>query len=128
MSKLKQASATGPEISLAYLHDIADGSNEFMVEMIDIFLNQTPAYFENLEQAIASHDWATVAEISHKVRPTFTFVGVEGATEKLAEMERNARSGENLQQIVADFAFLNPLVQSVFVKLKTIRAELHGQA
>lgn len=128
MSKLKQASTTGPEISLAYLHDIADGSNEFMVEMIDIFLNQTPAYFENLEQAIALQDWTTVAEISHKVRPTFTFVGVEGATEKLAEMERNARLGENLEQVVADFAALKPLVQGVFVKLKSIRAELQGQA
>lgn len=127
MSKLKQASASGPEISLAYLQDIADGSNEFMVEMIDIFLNQTPEYFENLEKAIQLGDWATVAEISHKVRPTFAFVGVESATETLAQMERNARSTKNLNQISGDFAELKPLVEGVFAKLKTIRAELQGQ-
>lgn len=124
MTKLKQESAAGPEISLAYLHDIADGSNEFMVEMIDIFLSQTPDYFVNLEAAIQTQDWTKVAEIAHKVRPTFSFVGVDVATETLADMERNARSGEKLDKIVDDFAELKPMVNSVFSKLREIRADL----
>ena len=126
MTKLKQDAAAGPEISLAYLHDIADGSNEFMVEMIDIFLSQTPEYFVNLESAIQTKDWSKVAEIAHKVRPTFSFVGVDTATETLAAMERNARSGEKLDKIVDDFAELKPMVNSVFSKLRDIKANLQA--
>ena len=60
-------------LNLAYLQDIADGNAEFMIEMMDIFLKQTPAYLAEIDQALRVEDWRSVAEISHKIRPTFAF-------------------------------------------------------
>ena len=38
-----------PSLSLAYLQDIADGNAEFMIEMMDIFLKQTPTYLAEID-------------------------------------------------------------------------------
>lgn len=124
MTKLRQSSSVRPEISLAYLHDIADGSNEFMVEMIDIFLNQTPAYLNQIEQAILEKDWLTVAEISHKVRPTFAFIGVKEAIDVMASIENYARSGTNLEKVAEEFNQFKPMSAELFDRLIQIRNEL----
>ncbi|MFM6976874.1 MAG: Hpt domain-containing protein [Sphingobacteriaceae bacterium] len=126
MAKLKPGSADSPEISLAYLHDIADGSNEFMVEMIDIFLHQTPGYLNQIETAIQHKDWVTVAEIAHKLRPTFAFIGVQEAIDAMATMEKYARSGMHLDQISVVFNEFKPLTDGLFSKLKEIRNGLAG--
>lgn len=124
MSKVLQKTTSGPEISMTYLHDIADGSNEFMIEMIDIFLHQTPAYIEEIDAAIISADFSVMAEIAHKVRPTFAFIGVEEATIAMAEIENLARSGKNLELIRAEFDRIKPMIGSVFIKLQEIKADL----
>ncbi len=124
MNKLKSVQPAEPEISLAYLKDIADGSQEFMVEMIDIFLHQTPAYLAELEKSIENKDWSTVAEIAHKVRPTFTFIGVDQLTEIMASIEQKARSGEDLSTISKEFNEVKPLLRRVFEKLAELRKEL----
>jgi len=40
------------KVDLSYLNDIAGGNVEFVIDMIDIFLEQTPVYFEELNAAI----------------------------------------------------------------------------
>lgn len=124
MTKAVKNPQSGPEISLAYLHDIADGSNEFMVEMIDIFLQQTPDYLNQIEQGIEIGDWATVAEIAHKIRPTFAFIGVDEAKEVMAVIENKARSGEDLESIAPEFREFKTLSAGVLNKLIGIRNDL----
>lgn len=124
MNKLKSVQSVEPEISLAYLKDIADGSQEFMVEMIDIFLHQTPGYLAQLETSIEKKDWTTVAEIAHKVRPTFTFIGVDQLTQIMASIEQKARTGEDLASISKIFNEIKPLLTRVLEKLAEMRKEL----
>lgn len=127
MAKVLHKSAAKLEISLNYLHDIAEGSNEFMVEMIDIFLNQTPGYINEIDTAISSGDWSVVAEIAHKVRPTFAFIGVEEASNVMAKIENLARSADQSATIKSEFEKLKPLLGSVFQRLNEIRNELSAE-
>jgi HPt (histidine-containing phosphotransfer) domain-containing protein len=84
------------EIDMSYLSDIAGGSEEFMIEMIDIFIEQTPLYFEQLEEAVNSRDWKAVGDVAHKIKPTLAFMGIEEAKDIMADIERKARiNGKN---------------------------------
>lgn len=123
MTKLKAIDHTELELNLAYLHDIADGSKEFMLEMIDIFLSQTPEYVSQIQRSIEQKDWLVVAEIAHKIRPTFTFIGVDVATQTMASIEHKARSGVHLEEIAHDFNQLKPILDGVFRKLLEIRKD-----
>lgn len=111
-------------IDLSYLKDVASGSNEFMVEMIGLFLAQTPSYFEQLNQHIQDGNWSGAADIAHKIKPTLAFMGVESARISMAEIEQNARNLVNLNTIPEAFNKLNDLSKELFVKLEEVKKEL----
>lgn len=113
-----------PQLNLSYLKEIADGSNEFLLEMIAIFLHQTPEYLDQISQAIALEDWQTVAEISHKIRPSFAFIGADDTKEIMAQMEHMARSGQNLTAIAALFAQVQGSSKQLFESLLKIKEDL----
>ena len=61
------------DFDLSFLYEIADGSNEFIVDSIDLFLQQTPELLTTITNAIASGDWATAGGASHKLKPNLGF-------------------------------------------------------
>ena len=111
-------------LDLSYLQDVANGSNEFMIEMIQLFLDQTPAYFEQLDQLINDLNWPDVAEISHKIKPSLTFMGIETARDSMAEIEQNARNLKNLETIQPAFKLLKEMSVELFLKLAQIKSDL----
>jgi HPt (histidine-containing phosphotransfer) domain-containing protein len=111
-------------LSLAYLQDIADGNAEFMIEMMDIFLKQTPAYLAEIDQALLVEDWRTVAEISHKIRPTFACIGADDTKDEMAKIETIARSGRDLEKIAPLFKHVQVASTTLFEKLLLLRKEL----
>ena len=111
-------------LDLSYLQDVANGSNEFMIEMIQLFLDQTPGYFEQLDQLIKDLNWPLVAEISHKIKPTLTFMGIESARANMAEIEQNARNLENLDTIPPAFKLLKDMSVQLFIKLAQVKSDL----
>ena len=111
-------------LDLSYLQDVANGSNEFMIEMIQLFLDQTPGYFEQLDQLIKDLNWPLVAEISHKIKPSLTFMGIESARVSLDEIEHNARNLKNLETITPAFKILKEMSVQLFIKLAQVKSDL----
>ncbi|MEO5911958.1 MAG: Hpt domain-containing protein [Pelobium sp.] len=114
-------------IDLSYLREVASDNTEFMVEMIDIFIAQTPGYVELLTNAIENKDWTKMAEMAHKIKPTFSFIGVESAQEKMAEIEKRSRDQEDYEGILADFSAMKPVFIEIFDRLEDKKAELLAQ-
>lgn len=121
--KLKNNSADF-NIDLSYLQDVVSGSNEFMIEMIELFLTQTPAYFDQLGQLIKDENWSAVADIAHKIKPTLAFMGVESASGSMAEIEQNARNLKNLETVPPAFKLLKDMSVELFIKLAQIKSDL----
>jgi len=111
-------------LDLSYLKDVSSGSNEFMIEMIDLFLAQTPEYFENLAQFVRDENWVKVGELAHKIKPTLAFMGADSAKETMAEIENKARNLINTESISASFKELHDFSAILFAKLKEVRKEL----
>ena len=111
-------------VDLSYLRDVSSGSNEFMVEMIELFLEQTPVYFEQLDQFIKDGNWPKVADIAHKIKPTLAFMGVDSAKVSMAEIELKARNLQDMHEISPAFDLLKALSAELFSKLQEIKDEL----
>jgi HPt (histidine-containing phosphotransfer) domain-containing protein len=116
----------GFKLDLSYLKDVASGSDEFMIDMIDLFLDQTPAYFEQLEQFISEENWSKVADIAHKIKPTLAFMGVDSARESMAEIEQNARNLINLETISPAFQLLKEMSVQLYKQLAEVKASLQN--
>ncbi len=111
-------------IDLTYLRDVSSGSNEFMIEMIELFLEQTPVYFEQLRQFIAEENWAKVAEIAHKIKPTLAFMGADSAREIMSEIETSARNLTDTESIRPAFESLHEFSGTLFNKLNEVKKEM----
>lgn len=114
------------QIDLTYLNDIAGGDAEFMIDMIDIFIEQTPVYTEQLIQAVDAKDWKTVGDIAHKIKPTLAFMGVNKAKDQMAAIEQNARTESNLEEIPNDFAEIKAVCESLYVLLQKVKTDLQA--
>jgi HPt (histidine-containing phosphotransfer) domain-containing protein len=114
-------------LDLSYLNDISGGSAEFMIEMIDIFLEQTPLYFNDMATAIGQKDWVVVANVAHKIKPTLAFMGRDDAKDDMQKLEHSARNQEGLDRIEPEFLRLQALCHDLFGKLASYKKELQAQ-
>lgn len=115
------------DIDLSYLNDIADGNAEFIIDMIDIFMEQTPVYFDQLDKAIQEKDWKVTGDVAHKIKPTLAFMGVEAAKEQMAEIERKARNLDHTEEIEEKVSQLKISCESLYAGLQKIKDDLQGK-
>jgi HPt (histidine-containing phosphotransfer) domain-containing protein len=117
-------SLPNPDLDLALLYEIADGSNEFIVESITMFLDQTPQLLDTISSAIVAHDWVTAASAAHKLKPNLGFFGMPQSQADMQEVELLCKRGEhNSAEITAKFNSIKSVVASNLVQLEKIKAE-----
>jgi len=104
-------------LDLSYLRDMSGDSAEFMIEMIDMFKQQTPLYMEELQQAVSEKNWSKVSSCAHKIKPTFSYVGREDAKSHMQMMEQNARDLNKVDELPNAFTEVNDFVQILYKQL-----------
>lgn len=111
-------------LDLSYLREMSGDSAEFMMEMIDMFKQQTPVYISDLKQAIVEQNWSKVSSCAHKIKPTFAYVGRVDAKDHMQIMEHDARDLKNLAELPAKFEEINDFIQVLYKQLDEAKADL----
>lgn len=106
---------------LSFLLEIADGSTEFIVESIDMFLQQTPELMWAIYNAIRADDRAALGQSAHKLKPNLGFFGMLGAQTMMQEIEAMAKNGDDMAAIEAKFNTVKGMVAPSLDKLKLIK-------
>ncbi len=91
-------------IDLTYLKELSNGSNEFIIEMITVFVEQTPLEIANLEKHLAAKDWKSLRATAHKMKPSFSFMGIkelEGVIKTVEDYSANEKDLELLPELIA---------------------------
>ncbi len=87
------------ELDLSYLEEVTGGNSEMIVEMLRLFVNDTPDQLSNIERNVKDGDWDAVRAEAHKLKPTFQYVGMDGTHLLVAEVETKARNREQIERI-----------------------------
>lgn len=124
MAEFLQTNPSSVKVDLSYLEDIAGGSKEFIVEMIDMFLEQTPGYCLDIKQGILDQDWKKVSDLAHKIKPTLAFMGSHAAKEVMSSVETDSRNKVNLDTLGSRFDNLHIVCMQLFADLKVARERL----
>jgi HPt (histidine-containing phosphotransfer) domain-containing protein len=112
------------DLDLSFLYEIADGSDEFIVDSIGMFLTQTPELLDAIADAINTHDWATAASASHKLKPNLGFFGMPQSQAAIQEVEIMCKGGApNPAEVEAKFAEVKSVVNTNLVALEKIKQE-----
>ena len=72
-------------INLAYLTGITKNNPKLIMEMIAVYLDQTPKLVHAIKQSLADKDWDTLHAAAHKIIPSFAIMGIGTAYEMTAK-------------------------------------------
>jgi hypothetical protein len=83
--------------NLEYLEEISAGDKEFIADMLNDFVINTPVILSEIETYLASSDWAQMYKSVHKFIPTFDFVGAANISNDLRNLELYSHTETNLE-------------------------------
>ena len=104
-------------IDLDYLKQISNGSNEFIYQMISVFIDEVPGEISNLEQHLANKDWKALRATAHKMKPSYSFMGVK-------ELEEMVNAVEEFSDTESRQGELAGLIRSIHATTDEVIAEL----
>jgi len=115
---------SGPDLDLSLLYEIADGSSEFMVDSIDMFLQQTPESLTQVSEALDAQDWPTAGAAAHKLKSTLGFFGMLVSQALIQQIELSCKSGNpDVPEVLAKFSQVSENIAENTDKLIKIKAE-----
>ncbi|MFL5731308.1 MAG: Hpt domain-containing protein [Cytophagaceae bacterium] len=103
---------------LTYLKEASANNNAFLKNMIQIFLDQTPVLISELIKKSQAEDWTEFRKIMHKVKPTFTMMGIRRLEEIVHKIDAAVKQGierENLPSLITD---MEKICQLAYAELK----------
>jgi HPt (histidine-containing phosphotransfer) domain-containing protein len=117
-------SQSTPDLDLSFLYEIADGSDEFVIESIDMLLQQAPEMLQSINDALNTRDWVTAAASAHKLKPSMGFFGMLISQELLQDVEILCKAGgQEPAQITAKYTQAKELIENNLTALTRIKAE-----
>jgi len=92
------------DLDLSLLNEIADGSDEFIVESIDMFVEQTPDMLKAVSDLIAQKEWLNAGLAAHKIKATLGFFGMLETQSLIQQVELACKAGgQNPYEIIVKF-------------------------
>jgi HPt (histidine-containing phosphotransfer) domain-containing protein len=72
-------------IDLAYLNRLTKSNPVLMMEMISLYLEQTPPLITALKKSLQEKDWQLLHSTAHKMIPSFSIMGISTKFEEMAK-------------------------------------------
>ena len=77
-----------------HLWDLYQGDLEYAHQMFGGFLDHTVPGLQSLEKAIQSQNWMETGRLAHKVKPSFSMVGLPEYSDRMEALEHAAKASE----------------------------------
>ncbi len=105
--------------SLEKLEKISRGNQDFVREMVNIFMKNTPNTLDEIHLAFKEEDYMKVSKLAHRLKPSIGNMGIEGLKGAALEIEQYAK-GDTI-----DAAFLKSKIENLDHYLQKVLNKLH---
>ena len=82
------------DATFAELLETVGGDREFLAELVETYLGDSPGLFAELRAAIAADDAAAARRAAHTLKSTSASFGADGLAALCREIEASAAAGE----------------------------------
>ncbi len=106
-------------IDLTYLKSLPGANDEFVKEMIDIFIEDTPKELDKIAKAIGDQDFAAIKRIAHKLKTSVSFMGLNQIVPLLKEMEAKGIAEQEMNDIINLFSTVEKTCNNAIKELRT---------
>ncbi len=109
------------ELDLSYLNEISGGDEDFIKEMIETFLEETPKDLNDIEAHLSTQNWAELGKTAHKMKSSIKMFGFESLKNKALFIEQSGKKGENIDVLPAE---VSTFIEGVKGALAELEAKL----
>jgi PAS domain S-box-containing protein len=107
-----------PLINLDFLKEISENNDQFFVEFIQMFLQNTPASISEIENAISNQNWEAIRQAAHKMKPSFNYVGLKELSGISAKIEDLAKRNEDMEMIKTNIEQIKKVCEIAYTELE----------
>jgi len=105
--------------NLDYLNLRTKSNPKLMMEMISIYLQQTPPLIEAMKQSVLDKDWGLLGASVHKIIPSFSIMGISPDMEnKAKQIQESAEKGHFTEETAKMVAQLEAVCMQACEELK----------
>ena len=128
IEKVSQANEKSEKLKytdLTYLIQRTKSNQKLMLEMISLYLEQTPTILIAMKQSVTDKDWPSLHKAVHKLIPSFAIMGISADFENMAKkVQEYARNQENTDEIPDLVVALDKVCLQACIELTEVFDEL----
>ncbi len=120
----KNKSTSPDKINLNNLYHISGGDEQFVKQMLVTFIDTTKKGLTAMNNAVASGQWESVADLAHKMLPPCRHLGAKDLCNCLRKIEESIQKGEDFETIklltkesIREFETLNIILDERIMKI-----------
>jgi len=117
---------TYKHIDLEYIMELAGGEDEFVIEIIESYLETVGPNIRLLSEAVTDYDMDRITFLAHKLKGSFRFIGCTGPGDIMEQIENSNSRGDRMR-----IKELMSLVEKEYAgtenELKQVLHELNAQ-
>ena len=104
--------------NLDYLNSISGGDTEFVNDMVQTFIVNSPGELNEIKDLITDKNWQKVGEEAHRFASSLLFLGLDKLKQLAIEIENNGLQQTEVEQIPALLEQLEKGCSAVIAQLK----------
>ncbi len=105
-------------IDLSYLHELSRGNGEFVNEVIDVFLKETPSEMIIGKVYLEEKNFDELYKIIHKLKPSYALMGMHLASEAVLEIQYECKNSKDQKKITDAFMRIQTALNKAIPQLK----------
>jgi HPt (histidine-containing phosphotransfer) domain-containing protein len=107
-----------PLYNLNVLRNSSRGSEEFVLKMVGVFVEQTIATIEKIDAALESNDFLEISQLIHEIRPSTANMGIQSIQSQMKILEKIAKETQNKVEITGIYTLVKNTLQLVISQLQ----------
>jgi HPt (histidine-containing phosphotransfer) domain-containing protein len=106
-------------IDLDYLEQLSEGDDEFSINMLSYFLDNTPTVISEMKNFYNAQDWTSLRHVAHKFKPQLTFMGIKTIFNDVEIIEQSAAHVKETDKIPQHLEKVATVCNQAIEELKT---------
>lgn len=111
-------------LDFSYLIDMVGNEPAFLIELIDTFLVQIPAFITEINKALIAGNRMKISGYAHKIKPTFSYIGRDDIKDFVHQIENQVKNDFSIEQISLNVEKLKLMLTDVFSQLEQEKLKL----
>jgi len=87
------------ELDLTYLNEISGGDEEFIKDMIETFLEETPSDAEAMANELKNENWTELGKVAHKLKSSIKMFGFNTLKDQVLFLEQSGKTQSNVDAL-----------------------------